>query len=167
MPVHNRGGTYRVAVLMGSPNDRPKMDGAVQILTSAGCEVHEFPLSAHRDPSGVSSFVSSARGNNFVAIIAGAGMAAHLAGACAAQTTLPVVGVPLSGGSAPLASTLSTSEMPPGIPVGTMAVDGSLNAGLYVLSMISVTDPAVAEWLVRYRRDQRDLKDHFVGEVEA
>lgn len=132
---------YKVAIIMGSPNDRPKMEPAAETLESFGITADVQVMSAHRTPQKVAEFVGGARENGYVAIIAGAGMAAHLAGAAAAHTTLPVVGVPLSGGAIGGVDALySTVQMPKGIPVATVAVDGAINAALLVVEMLAITD---------------------------
>jgi 5-(carboxyamino)imidazole ribonucleotide mutase len=144
--------TARVAVLMGSPNDKDKMKGAVEMLERFGIEVDERVLSAHRNPADVAAFATSARDNGYVAFICGAGMAAHLAGVVAAHTTLPVIGVPLSGGALNGVDALyATVQMPRGIPVATVAVDGSANAGILVAEMLSVTDDKMAARLEEFR----------------
>ncbi len=108
-------------------------------------------LSAHRNPAEVVALVSTAREDGYVAFICGAGMAAHLAGVVAAHTTLPVVGVPLSGGALDGVDALySTVQMPKGIPVATVAVDGSMNAALLVVEMLAITDAGLAEQLGRF-----------------
>jgi 5-(carboxyamino)imidazole ribonucleotide mutase len=145
--------SYKVAVLMGSPNDAEKMSGAGETLERFGLEADVRVLSAHRNPSDVAEFVSGARDAGYVAIIAGAGMAAHLAGVCAAHTTLPVIGVPLSGGALNGVDALyATVQMPRGIPVATVAVDGSVNAALLVVQMMSVTDADLAAKLADFRK---------------
>lgn len=146
----------KVAVLMGSPNDRDVMQPAADTLEQFGVEADVRVLSAHRNPVGVAEFVSSARANGYAAIICGAGMAAHLAGAAAAHTTLPVVGVPLSRSALNGVDALySTVQMPPGIPVATVAVDGAKNAALLVAQMLSITDEAVAAQLEELRAQGR------------
>ena len=116
----------KVAILMGSPRDDEKMAGATEMLERFGVQHEVHVMSAHRNPEKVGDFASNARDNGFAAIICGAGMAAHLAGVVSAHTTLPVIGVPLSGGiSDGLDSLLSTVQMPRGIPVATVAVNGS------------------------------------------
>ena len=143
----------KVAVLMGSPNDAEKMSGAGETLERFGLEADVRVLSAHRNPHDVAEFVSGAREAGYVAIIAGAGMAAHLAGVCAAHTTLPVIGVPLSGGALNGVDALyATVQMPRGIPVATVAVDGSVNAALLVVQMMSVTDAGLADKLADFRK---------------
>ncbi|MHB8468098.1 MAG: 5-(carboxyamino)imidazole ribonucleotide mutase [Acidimicrobiales bacterium] len=142
----------KVAVLMGSPNDKAKMAPAVETLSDFGVGVEEHVMSAHRTPAVVAAFAAGAREAGFGAIICGAGMAAHLAGAVAAQTTLPVVGVPLSGGALNGVDALyATVQMPRGIPVATVAIDGALNAALLVVEMLAITDQNLAERLEAYR----------------
>ena len=138
----------KVAVLMGSPNDQPKMAPATATLTEFGVEADERVMSAHRTPAVVAEFATSARQNGYAAIICGAGMAAHLAGAVAANTTLPVVGVPLSGGALNGVDALyATVQMPRGIPVATVAIDGAMNAALLVVQMLAITDADLARQL--------------------
>jgi len=142
----------KVAVLMGSPNDAPKMAGAVEMLERFGIEADERVMSAHRNPDVVAEFASTARDNGYVAIICGAGLAAHLGGVVAAHTTLPVVGVPLSGGGLNGVDALySTVQMPPGIPVACVAIDGSKNAAILVAEMIAITDGSMAAKLAEFR----------------
>lgn len=144
--------SYKVAVLMGSPNDRDKMQPAVDMLERFGVEADVRVLSAHRTPAKVTALASSAREDGYAAFICGAGMAAHLAGVVAAHTTLPVVGVPLSGGALNGVDALySTVQMPKGIPVATVAVDGSMNAALLVVEMLAITDASLAEKLAEHR----------------
>jgi len=109
-------------------------------------EVDERVMSAHRNPAQVADFATAAREAGYGAIICGAGMAAHLGGVVAAHTSLPVIGVPLSGGVGDgLDALLATVQMPKGIPVATVAVDGSANAGLLAVQILAVTDPGLAE----------------------
>lgn len=144
--------TYKVAVLMGSPNDRDKMQPAVDTLARFGIEADVRVQSAHRSPAKVAALASSAREQGYAAFICGAGMAAHLAGAVAAHTTLPVVGVPLSGGALNGVDALyATVQMPKGIPVATVAVDGSMNAALLVVQMLAITDADLARQLADHR----------------
>lgn len=138
----------KVAVLMGSPNDREKMAGAAAMLGRFGVEVEERVLSAHRSPTEVAIFALAAREDGYAVIICGAGMAAHLAGAVAAHTTLPVIGVPLSGGALNGVDALyATVQMPRGVPVATVAIDGAANAALLVAQMLAITDQALARRL--------------------
>ncbi|MDP7542424.1 MAG: 5-(carboxyamino)imidazole ribonucleotide mutase [Acidimicrobiales bacterium] len=146
----------RVAVLMGSPNDADKMAPAAATLERYGIEADVRVMSAHRSPAEVAEFTRSARDNGYKAIICGAGMAAHLAGAVAAHTTLPVIGVPLSGGAINgWDSLLATVQMPRGIPVATVAVDGAMNAALLAVQMLAVDDPALVAELEAHREEMR------------
>ena len=138
----------KVSVLMGSASDREKMVPAVEMLARFGVEADERVLSAHRTPADVAAFASSAREQGYAAIICGAGLAAHLAGAVAAHTTLPVVGVPLSGGALNGVDALyATVQMPKGIPVATVAIDGAMNAALLAAQMLAITDADLAKRL--------------------
>jgi 5-(carboxyamino)imidazole ribonucleotide mutase len=142
----------KVAVLMGSANDRPKMAPALEMLEEFGVEATEHVLSAHRTPAAVTALVRSAREDGYAAFICGAGMAAHLAGAVAAQTTLPVIGVPLSGGALNGVDALySTVQMPRGVPVATVAIDGAANAAILVVEMLAIADSTLAVKLDEFR----------------
>lgn len=142
----------KVAVLMGSPNDGEKMAPAVQMLERFGVEADERVLSAHRSPDELGAFARSAREEGFGAVICGAGLAAHLAGAVAAHTTLPVIGVPLSGGSlAGVDALYSTVQMPRGIPVATVSIDGAANAAILAVEVLAVTDVGLADRLAEFR----------------
>ncbi|MBD30336.1 MAG: 5-(carboxyamino)imidazole ribonucleotide mutase [Acidimicrobiaceae bacterium] len=144
----------KVGILMGSTSDESKMSKAKETLEEFGIEYEWRVLSAHRNPDKVVNLVSTARENGFVAFICGAGMAAHLAGVVAAHTTLPVVGVPLSGGALNGQDALyATVQMPKGVPVATVAIDGSQNAALLVLQMIGITDSEIAEKLRIYKEE--------------
>ena len=146
----------RVAILMGSPNDADKMAPAATTLERYGIEVDVRVMSAHRSPAEVAEFTRSARENGYTAIICGAGMAAHLAGAVAAHTTLPVIGVPLSGGAINgWDALLATVQMPKGIPVATVAVDGAMNAALLAVQMLAVDDPTLVAELEAHREEMR------------
>lgn len=143
----------KVAVLMGSPRDKDKMAPAVELLAEFGLEPDERVLSAHRTPEAVAEFARGARDNGYAALICGAGMAAHLAGVVAAHTTLPVVGVPLSGGALNGVDALyATVQMPRGVPVATVAVDGSANAAILVAEMLAITDGDMAKRLDQFRQ---------------
>ncbi|MEE2683229.1 MAG: 5-(carboxyamino)imidazole ribonucleotide mutase [Actinomycetota bacterium] len=144
----------RVGILMGSKSDESKMVKAKETLEEFGIEHEWRVLSAHRNPDQVVEFVSTARENGFVAFICGAGMAAHLAGVVAAHTTLPVVGVPLSGGALNGQDALyATVQMPKGVPVATVAIDGSQNAALLVIQMLGITSKEIAEKLATYKKE--------------
>lgn len=144
----------KVGVLMGSASDHEKMAPAAATLARFGIEADVRVLSAHRNPAQVTDLVSTAREHGYVAFICGAGMAAHLAGAVAAQTTLPVVGVPLSGGGLDGVDALySTVQMPKGVPVATVAIDGAHNAALLVVQMLGIADAAIAEQLAAHKQE--------------
>lgn len=143
-----------VAVLMGSANDKPKMAPAVETLESFGVTVTEHVMSAHRTPAVVAEFARSARDAGYGVIICGAGMAAHLAGAVAGQTTLPVIGVPLSGGAiGGIDALYATVQMPRGVPVATVAIDGSANAALLAVQILALNDKSLANRLAAYRAE--------------
>lgn len=142
----------KIAVIMGSDSDLPVVKKALDILEQFGVpyEVHIF--SAHRTPNEAAAFSKAARQNGFGAIIAAAGMAAHLAGAIAANTTLPVVGIPiLSGNLGGIDALLSTVQMPTGIPVATVAVNGAANAALLCIQMLAISDSELAAALDKKR----------------
>lgn len=144
----------KVAVLMGSPSDKDKMAPAAETLARYGIEADVRVMSAHRTPAVVAEFASSARDNGYSALICGAGMAAHLAGAVAGHTTLPVIGVPLSGGALNGVDALyATVQMPKGIPVATVAVDGAMNAALLAVQMLAVDDEDLAAQLAKHREE--------------
>ncbi len=144
----------KVAVLMGSPRDGDKMAPAAETLERFGIEADVQVLSAHRNPAEVAQLAGGAREAGYVAFICGAGMAAHLAGVVAAHTTLPVVGVPLSGGALNGVDALyATVQMPRGIPVATVAVDGSMNAALLVVQMLAISDAGLAAQLADHRAE--------------
>lgn len=142
----------KVAVLMGSANDKPKMAPALETLTGFGVEATEHVMSAHRTPGVVAEFARSARESGYGIVICGAGMAAHLAGAVAGQTTLPVIGVPLSGGAIGGVDALyATVQMPRGVPVATVAIDGAANAAILAVEILAVHDAELAVRLGDYR----------------
>ncbi len=143
---------YKVAIIMGSPNDRAKVEPAAETLDGFGISADVQVMSAHRSPARVAEFVGGARANGYSAVIAAAGMAAHLAGAAAAHTTLPVVGLPLSSGALNGVDALySTVQMPKGIPVATVAIDGAVNAALLVVQMLAISDDDLADRLAADR----------------
>lgn len=146
----------KVAVIMGSDSDLPVVEKAITALERFGIphEVHVF--SAHRTPEESRKFVVSARDNGFGVIIAAAGKAAHLAGALAAGTTLPVIGIPVKSSTLDgLDALLSTVQMPSGIPVATVAIDGAENAALLAAQILAVSDAELAEKLDSARAESR------------
>ena len=141
---------------MGSEKDMPKMQSCIDVLEDFGIDHEVHVMSAHRTPARVAEFAAGARANGFGVIICGAGKAAHLAGAVAAHSTLPVIGVPIAaGGLGGLDALLATVQMPTGIPVATVAVDGSANAAYLAASLLSVNDSAMAEKVDAYRESLR------------
>lgn len=147
----------KIGILMGSDSDLPVVEKAITTLKefSVPFEVHVF--SAHRTPVQVREFTENARANGFGAIIAAAGKAAHLAGAIAAATTLPVIGIPVKSSTLDgLDALLSTVQMPSGIPVATVAIDGAANAALLALQILSVSDDALAAKLDAQRKAAAD-----------
>ena len=142
----------RVGILMGSESDRPRMEPASAVLKELGIPHEMHVMSAHRNPDAVAKFTREAPGRGLKVFIAGAGMAAHLAGAIAARSTLPVIGVPLDG--SPLNgmdALLATVQMPPGVPVATVAIGsaGAKNAGWLAAQILALTDEALAAELRR------------------
>jgi len=141
-----------VAVVMGSKSDAEALQPTLEILTQLGIEHEVNVISAHRTPEKARKFAQEARERGIEVIIAAAGMAAHLAGACAANTTLPVIGLPLSGGALNGVDALyATVQMPRGIPVATVAVDGAVNAALLAVQILAVTDPGLVDALAADR----------------
>lgn len=146
----------KVAVLMGSEKDMDRMQAAADVLTEFGIEHDVHVMSAHRTPQRVAEFATEARDAGYAAIICGAGKAAHLAGAVAAHSTLPVIGVPIAaGGLGGMDSLLSTVQMPTGIPVATVAVDSSANAAYLAAAIVALGDADVAAKLDAYRESLR------------
>jgi 5-(carboxyamino)imidazole ribonucleotide mutase len=141
-----------VGILMGSDSDWPVMKAAADALAEFGIASEAKVISAHRDPRGLEEYVSSAIARGLKAIICGAGGAAHLAGITAAFTTLPVVGVPILGKSTDgLDSLLSMVQMPPGVPVATVAINGARNAGILAAQIIATGDARVQEELKKFK----------------
>ena len=142
----------KVAIIMGSDSDLPIVKGAITTLKGFGITIEVHVMSAHRTPEQVSAFASTARSNDFGVIIAAAGKAAHLAGVIAAHTTLPVIGIPCASTSLEgLDALLSTVQMPKGIPVATVAIDGADNAGILAAQILSISDEKVAEKLEKMK----------------
>jgi 5-(carboxyamino)imidazole ribonucleotide mutase len=147
----------KVAILMGSEKDLPAMQTAAEVLAELGIEHDVQVMSAHRSPDRVAEFASGAREAGYGVIICGAGKAAHLAGAVAAHSTLPVIGVPIAAGTlGGLDALLSTVQMPTGIPVATVAVDSAANAAYLAASMLSVSDDRIAKALTAYREGLKE-----------
>ena len=140
-----------VSIIMGSTSALPVMEKAAQLLDELEIPFEINALSAHRTPAEVEKFAREAKGRGLRVIIAAAGMAAALPGVIAANTTLPVVGVPIKGMLDGLDALLSIVQMPPGIPVATVGVNGSLNAALLAVQMIALSDETVAQKLAAYK----------------
>ena len=144
----------RAAIIMGSTSDLPKVEPAVAILKDYGVEVDVRCLSAHRAHAGLSEFIEEANNNGTEVIIAAAGMAAALPGVVASQTVLPVIGVPLSGATLDgMDALLSIVQMPSGIPVATVAINGSKNAAYLALQISGVNNESVKLRLMQERKD--------------
>lgn len=145
----------KVAIIMGSASDYDIMSAAIKVLEDFGVEYEKKVISAHRTPDLMCEYAKSAKERGIGAIIAGAGGAAHVAGVVAAMTTVPVIGVPIQtkalGG---LDSLLSIVQMPGGIPVATMAINGAKNAGLFAVQILALTDKALEEKLAAFRKEQ-------------
>ncbi len=149
----------KVAVIMGSDSDLPVLKNAISTLESFDIEVEVHVMSAHRTPAQACEFSSKAKENGFGVIIAAAGKAAHLAGVLAAHTTLPVIGIPIKSSTLDgLDALLATVQMPKGIPVATVAIDGADNAAILAAQILSVSDDALAQKL-------SDMKQKMTQEV--
>lgn len=147
----------KVAIIMGSASDRDVMAPAWETLEEFGIAYEKKVLSAHRNPGPLADYIRTARDNGFDIIIAGAGGAAHLPGVIAALTTLPVIGVPVKSKALNgLDSLLSIVQMPSGIPVATMAIDGARNAALYAIAILALSDSALKEKLENFREKQSE-----------
>ena len=162
----------KVAVVMGSASDLPVAEKAVAVLREYEVPVEVRVLSAHRCPDEAREFAASARESGFSCLIAAAGMAAHLAGALAANCTLPVIGIPCGGGAfSGMDALLATVQMPSGIPVATVTVDGGKNAALLAVQILAVTDEALARKLGEARQREKaavlakdqELMERFQG----
>ncbi len=157
----------KAAFIMGSATDLPALEKGIQTLKDFGVSVEVHVYSAHRTPAEVSDFAKSAEQNGFGVIIAAAGKAAHLAGAIAAETVLPVIGIPIrSDAFGGMDALLSTVQMPSGIPVATVAVDGAVNAALLCAEILALSDEELKEKLIAYRKSAAEsslAKDREIG----
>ena len=143
----------KVAVIMGSDSDWPQVKGACEQLKAFGIPFEAHIMSAHRTPAAAAAFSSGARAAGFGVIICAAGMAAHLAGAMAANTTLPVIGIPMKGGAMDgLDALLATVQMPSGIPVATVAIDGAETAAILAAQMLAAGDEALMDRLEEMKK---------------
>lgn len=147
----------KVAIIMGSDSDFPIVKDAVIELKKLGIECEAHVMSAHRTPDAAAKFSSNARANGFGVIIAAAGKAAHLAGVLAAHTTIPVIGIPIKSSTFDgMDALLATVQMPKGIPVATVAVDGAGNAALLAAQILALSDEGLAEKLLKLKSDMVD-----------
>jgi phosphoribosylaminoimidazole carboxylase PurE protein len=145
-----------VGIVLGSASDWPEVEPAAQLLKEWGIACEVVVASAHRAPGKVQTYAREAAGRGLKVIIAAAGMAAHLAGVLAAETVLPVIGVPMAGSHLQgLDSLLSTVQMPPGVPVATMAIGkaGARNAAVFAAQVLALSDPRLQEVLARHKRE--------------
>ena len=158
----------KVAIVMGSDSDFPVVEKALSTLKEYGVPVEVHIYSAHRTPEQARAFAASAKENGFGVIIAAAGKAAHLAGALAANTTLPVIGIPIKSSTLDgIDALLSTVQMPSGIPVATVAIDGAVNAALLSIQILAVQDETLAEKLMESRKQAAEavlMKDKAMAE---
>ena len=158
-----------VSIIMGSTSDLPVMEKACQLLNDMQVPFEVNALSAHRTPEAVEQFASTARERGIRVIIAAAGMAAALPGVIAAQTTLPVIGVPIKGMLDGLDALLSIVQMPPGIPVATTGVNGAQNAAILACQMLALSDEGLAERLTAYKQGLKakiEKANHDLAELK-
>ncbi|MDE5742540.1 MAG: 5-(carboxyamino)imidazole ribonucleotide mutase [Oscillospiraceae bacterium] len=146
----------KVAVIMGSDSDFPIVKDAVKELKAYGVPFEVHVMSAHRTPELASDFASKAKENGFGVIICAAGMAAHLAGVIAGHTTLPVIGIPIKSTFEGLDALLATVQMPSGIPVATVAVNGAKNAAILAIQMLALSDDTLADKLAESKKKMID-----------
>lgn len=144
----------KVAVIMGSDSDLDIVMPCIKRLKEYGITVEAHVMSAHRSPGPAADFASSAAENDFGVIIAAAGMAAHLAGAIAAHTILPVIGIPVKSSLDGLDALLSTVQMPPGVPVATVTINGAVNAAVLAIQILALGDSELADKLVAMKSQQ-------------
>ncbi len=158
----------KVAVIMGSDSDLKTMQGAVDMLNKLGIPFTVRVISAHRTPDAAREFASNAAESGYGVLICGAGKAAHLAGAFAANSCLPVIGVPIKSSTLDgLDALLSTVQMPSGMPVATVAIDGAANAALLAAQIIALSDEALAERIAQLRREQTEKVLCKDAEIQA
>lgn len=144
----------KVAIVMGSDSDLPVVSKAIKKLKEFGVEVEAHVMSAHRTPDAAAEFSKNAAANGFGVIISAAGKAAHLGGVLAAHTTLPVIGIPIKSSTLDgLDALLATVQMPAGIPVATVAIDGAENAAILAVQMLALSEPVLADKLTAMKED--------------
>ena len=142
----------RVSIIMGSTSDLPIMEKAAKVLNDMEIPFEINALSAHRTPAEVEEFATQAAGRGIEVIIAGAGMAAHLPGVIAAMTPIPVIGVPINASLSGMDALLAIAQMPPGIPVATVAINGALNAAVLAMQIMANGDKVLQEKVVAYKQ---------------
>lgn len=154
----------RVSIIMGSTSDLPVMEKAAKVLNDMAIPFEMNALSAHRTPAEVEEFAKGAAGRGIEVIIAGAGMAAHLPGVIAAMTPVPVIGVPINSSLNGMDALLAIAQMPPGIPVATVAINGAMNAGIFAVQMLAVGDVRLKTEMVKFKES---LKKKIVDANQA
>jgi len=142
-----------VSIIMGSTSDLPVMEKAAQVLNDFKIPFEINALSAHRTPEAVEEFAKNAQGRGIKVIIAAAGMAAHLGGVIASMTTLPVIGVPIKSSIEGLDSLLSIVQMPPGIPVATVGINGAMNAGILAVQILALSDAELQKEFAAFKEN--------------
>lgn len=155
----------KVAIIFGSKSDTEKMKGAATALKEFGIEYKALILSAHRVPEKLTQVVHELEKDDYQCIIAGAGLAAHLPGVIASQTTMPVIGVPINGALEGMDSLLSIVQMPKSIPVATVGINNSYNAGMLAVEILALKYPEVKEKLIKFRMEMKEkfIKDNEEG----
>ena len=141
----------RVSIIMGSTSDLSIMEKAAKVLNDMGIPFEMNALSAHRTPEEVEKFAKNAAGRGIEVIIAGAGMAAHLPGVIAAMTPVPVIGVPINASLSGMDALLAITQMPPGIPVATVAINGAMNAGILAIQMLAIGDVLLKTKMIEFK----------------
>lgn len=155
----------KVAIIFGSKSDVDKMKGAANVLKEFGVEYTAHVLSAHRVPEKLEEVVKKLENENYECIISGAGLAAHLPGVIASRTTIPVIGVPINAAFNGMDSLLSIVQMPKSIPVATVGLNNSYNAGMLAVEILALKYPELKEKLVKFRKDMKEkfIKDNEEG----
>jgi len=156
----------RVSIIMGSTSDMPVMEKAAKVLDTLKIPFEIHALSAHRTPEAVEKFAKNAEENGIEAIIAAAGMAAHLPGVIASMTSLPVIGVPIKASLDGLDALLAIVQMPPGIPVATVGINGAENAGILAAQILATKDEAIKAGVKQYKENLKDKIEKANAELK-
>ncbi len=156
-----------VSIIMGSTSDLPIMEKAAKLLDEFDLPFEMHALSAHRTPAEVETFAKEAAARGIKVIIAGAGMAAALPGVIAANTTLPVIGVPIASSLSGMDALLAIVQMPPGIPVATVAINGAMNAAILAIEMLALADPELAQRFAAYKEGLKQKIVKADAELQA